>query len=119
MPGSNSSSQPKRRLGESHRPRCMWRPRRGAHCVDRCAQRSSGGGNTADNHDAFPRVLHRGEVRPTWAYAWTRFVRSEEHTYELQSLMRSSSAVFSLNKKKTEHHPDEHHHTCYPSNYPD
>src|SRR3546814_5848819 len=26
--------------------------------------------------------------------------RSEEHTYELQSLMRSSSAVFCLNKNK-------------------
>src|SRR3546814_8053370 len=29
-------------------------------------------------------------------------VSSEEHTSELQSLMRISSAVFSLNKKKTE-----------------
>src|SRR3546814_2220006 len=27
-------------------------------------------------------------------------IRSEEHTYELQSLMRNSSAVFCLNKKK-------------------
>src|SRR3546814_2652132 len=30
----------------------------------------------------------------------SRRVRSEEHTSELQSLMRSSYAVFSLNKKK-------------------
>src|SRR3546814_10462318 len=29
--------------------------------------------------------------------------RSEEHTSELQSLMRISYAVFSLNKKKTQH----------------
>src|SRR3546814_10428884 len=30
----------------------------------------------------------------------TRFMRSEEHTSELQSLMRISYAVFCLNKKK-------------------
>src|SRR3546814_4930360 len=30
--------------------------------------------------------------------------RSEEHTSELQSLMRISYAVFCLNKKKTPHH---------------
>src|SRR3546814_9324340 len=30
-----------------------------------------------------------------------RFLRSEEHTSELQSLMRSSYAVFCLKKKKT------------------
>src|SRR3546814_8591903 len=30
-------------------------------------------------------------------------VRSEEHTYELQSLMRISSAVFCLKKKKNTH----------------
>src|SRR3546814_6711385 len=32
---------------------------------------------------------------------WCRRVRSEEHTSELQSLMRISYAVFCLNKKKT------------------
>src|SRR3546814_5268477 len=31
-------------------------------------------------------------------------VRSEEHTYELQSLMRISYAVFCLKKKKDTHH---------------
>src|SRR3546814_4229012 len=31
----------------------------------------------------------------------TRFSRSEEHTSELQSLMRISYAVFCLNKKRT------------------
>src|SRR3546814_2907235 len=34
-------------------------------------------------------------------------LRSEEHTSELQSLMRSSYAVFCLKKKKIEKH---HHH---------
>src|SRR3546814_8071511 len=35
----------------------------------------------------------------------TRAMRSEEHTSELQSLMRISYAVFCLNKKKKTHHP--------------
>src|SRR3546814_7467266 len=35
--------------------------------------------------------------------AHRRAPRSEEHTSELQSLMRSSSAVFCLKKKKTQH----------------
>src|SRR3546814_5119291 len=41
-------------------------------------------------------------------YALRRpFIRSEEHTSELQSLMRISYAVFCLKKKKTKHN----HHT--------
>src|SRR3546814_9550228 len=35
--------------------------------------------------------------------------RSEEHTSELQSLMRISYAVFCLKKKKTTHTKDSHH----------
>src|SRR3546814_7038089 len=34
-------------------------------------------------------------------------VRSEEHTSELQSLMRISYAVFCLNKKKKTNHPQQ------------
>src|SRR3546814_7146373 len=38
---------------------------------------------------------------------WRRPLRSEEHTSELQSLMRISYAVFCLKKKKTTHkHPN-------------
>src|SRR3546814_1480304 len=38
--------------------------------------------------------------------------RSEEHTSELQSLMRISYAVFCLKKKKTKQHKKhQHHHT--------
>src|SRR3546814_5895569 len=43
-----------------------------------------------------------------------RYVRSEEHTSELQSLMRISYAVFRLKKKKTETHQQYNvitHHT--------
>src|SRR3546814_1807182 len=57
------------------------------------------------------------EDRTEWQKAWARFrtgdsaidyvraIRSEEHTSELQSLMRISYAVFCLKKKeKTPHH---------------
>src|SRR3546814_7960229 len=40
-------------------------------------------------------------VGPKEARAWT--VRSEEHTSELQSLMRTSYAVFCLKKKTNKH----------------
>src|SRR3546814_9447471 len=46
--------------------------------------------------DAGPRPAHRQRQRP----ALRRGVRSEEHTSELQSLMRISYAVFCLKKKK-------------------
>src|SRR3546814_3369303 len=46
--------------------------------------------------------------------AWTIDLsnpRSEEHTSELQSLMRISYAVFCLKKKK-KHHTTEYHYVC-------
>src|SRR3546814_2297265 len=48
-----------------------------------------------------------GEVPPVKqhrAEAGHELVRSEEHTSELQSLMRISYAVFCLKKKKTQHY---------------
>src|SRR3546814_5803443 len=47
-----------------------------------------------------------GEILP--ARLELRSVRSEEHTSELQSLMRISYAVFCLKKKKKNH---QHNHT--------
>src|SRR3546814_9440651 len=45
-------------------------------------------------------LLHRGESsRPARAPAHARHARSEEHTSELQSLMRISYAVFCLKKQ--------------------
>src|SRR3546814_6080145 len=42
------------------------------------------------------------------------FIRSEEHTSELQSLMRISYAVFCLpNKTSPRTHPDKHPQTTY------
>src|SRR3546814_8195423 len=54
------------------------------------------------------RDLHRSADQPAQSYserqmyqaALARLARSEEHTAELQSLMRLSSSVFFLKKKK-------------------
>src|SRR3546814_5953680 len=40
-------------------------------------------------------------------------VRSEEHTSELQSLMRNSYAVFCLKKKSNEASTGKHRYTCH------
>src|SRR3546814_5358050 len=52
-----------------------------------------------------PRVVQGvgrvGRIRHAWDYLLPRSDRSEEHTSELQSLMRISYAVFCLKKKKT------------------
>src|SRR3546814_1255673 len=44
---------------------------------------------------------------PSWSYYW-RHLRSEEHTSELQSLMRISYAVFCLTKKKSTYKTSTH-----------
>src|SRR3546814_5859335 len=44
-----------------------------------------------------------------------RGTRSEEHTSELQSLMRISYAVFCLKKKKTQYHYQQHATFCITS----
>src|SRR3546814_2871759 len=48
-----------------------------------------------------PRVASIWTARPSSCPIWSW--RSEEHTSELQSLMRISYAVFCLKKKKTHH----------------
>src|SRR3546814_4295552 len=53
-------------------------------------------------------------IRPTPEYqlaALTLQLRSEEHTSELQSLMRISYAVFCLKKKKTKKQTNHNHQT--------
>src|SRR3546814_9951527 len=49
--------------------------------------------------DETPVTLLQGEDGSHTAYFWV-YLRSEEHTSELQSLMRISYAVFCLKKKK-------------------
>src|SRR3546814_8649818 len=48
---------------------------------------------------------------PGWAAYRKRTWRSEEHTSELQSLMRSSYAVFCLKKKKQHEQQRKQYHT--------
>src|SRR3546814_4708986 len=48
----------------------------------------------------------RAELSATFQFwNWHRSTRSEEHTSELQSLMRISYAVFCLKKKKIQNNP--------------
>src|SRR3546814_4820031 len=57
-----------------------------------------------DQHVVFVRdveLVNAVEVMPSVLEGLYRIERSEEHTSELQSLMRISYAVFCLKKKKT------------------
>src|SRR3546814_1779219 len=73
------------------------------------AQMSGDGGAGDDPEIVLPiRAVRRGDrhlftavlLRPQFAGGLDRAMRSEEHTSELQSLMRISYAVFCLKKKK-------------------
>src|SRR3546814_10809705 len=63
-------------------------------------------GRGREQHRPILRMLRRtndadGSRVPTGCFWRSRPSRSEEHTSELQSLMRNSYAVFGLKKKKT------------------
>src|SRR3546814_9696994 len=67
-------------------------------------------------HSSLPRKHHRVQLHHR--SACQAILRSEEHTSELQSLMRISYAVFCLKKKTTQHtytHTTQYptHHTYY------
>src|SRR3546814_6676898 len=53
----------------------------------------------------------RARRRRQFALALRHAIRSEEHTSELQSLMRISYAVFCLKKKKTTNYTHNNHAT--------
>src|SRR3546814_1872334 len=57
------------------------------------------------------RLRHMGAhiVESEYDRVGERLIRSEEHTSELQSLMRISYAVFCLKKKKTHTYQDRYH----------
>src|SRR3546814_1737292 len=59
------------------------------------------------------RAWLRGPIVTT---SCTSASRSEEHTSELQSLMRISYAVFCLKKKQQHHNPTQHHTTNQSNN---
>src|SRR3546814_5454007 len=82
-----------RTLRERRAP--VRRYRKGGHLA-RCADRKGDGSGKLD------RVVHERATRAgaAWFPSSSRHSRrSEEHTSELQSLMRSSYAVFCLKKK--------------------
>src|SRR3546814_1278349 len=56
---------------------------------------------TLDGSDANGFILKNGNIRTELTFARNPTARSEEHTSELQSLMRISYAVFCLKKKNT------------------
>src|SRR3546814_6628605 len=83
------------------------RLRRTIHCVMAGYQQSgmsSGCGHSISIMSSTVRVPLRVSASSSWALRGpsdtSRVPRSEEHTSELQSLMRSSYAVFCLKKKQ-------------------
>src|SRR3546814_4373466 len=73
----------------------------GERLIDRLVARDRGGGFLAD--DGFDRELAADLFRERRRGVGDLGERSEEHTSELQSLMRISYAVFCLKKKKKRH----------------
>src|SRR3546814_9531410 len=69
----------------------------------RCGFQEPGGGmprgrNRREPGGGMPAKMPANQKKPRWL-TWGRWLRSEEHTSELQSLMRISYAVFCLKKK--------------------
>src|SRR3546814_3933296 len=60
----------------------------------------------------------RRRWRPEWPWRSRRSSRSEEHTSELQSLMRTSYAVFCLKKKPITYKHIRPHETSKANVYP-
>src|SRR3546814_5254820 len=69
------------------------------------------GHSYADNENLFHRVSSFGTAKQTKREPIGHARRSEEHTSELQSLMRISYAVFCLKKKKNTHQQIKQLHT--------
>src|SRR3546814_7094456 len=74
---------------------------RSARDLGDCGARWHEGRELLSLHDRGPRARRGFEPRPLGLRQLFRQWRSEEHTSELQSLMRISYAVFCLKKKKT------------------
>src|SRR3546814_1784552 len=84
----------------SHTPDSISRKADSQNCVDRPKPMM---------HRPKPATAH-SSIRPAWRCTGWRD-RSEEHTSELQSLMRNSYAVFCLKKKMTQ---SDHSTTPHP-----
>src|SRR3546814_2237345 len=89
LPALNIAAQPRHQGGQRHllrHPR-RWRPPRPRR-----------------PQSQFKMMVRTTGLEPVLSYEKQIFARSEEHTSELQSLMRISYAVFCLKKKTTIQH---------------
>src|SRR3546814_3875220 len=73
-------------------------------CLDVCPTQAFLGPYRLDARRciSYLTIEHKGQIPRAFRAAMGNRIRSEEHTSELQSLMRTSYAVFCL-KKKTQH----------------
>src|SRR3546814_4869850 len=79
----------------------MLRPAAGAvYVLDPQAEGTAPRMGQVHRQQRRPGVPHMQPTRGAWGEASHHMLRSEEHTSELQSLMRISYAVFCLKKKK-------------------
>src|SRR3546814_17486930 len=83
------------RLGNHGKPKILWRRSGSIRTRPTPVGPPDGGGPRC----GLPPNRHR--LKSSWYDYAARLPRSEEHTSELQSLMRISYAVFCLKKKKT------------------
>src|SRR3546814_3956151 len=92
--------KPSKTAGVDHAPAFSIRPSTQASPNERAMSYST---NEPMTLKVVPRslLISRSCLSP---FGCTRAARSEEHTSELQSLMRTSYAVFCLKKKITNHH---------------
>src|SRR3546814_2121471 len=93
-------------------PENTWVRVMGTSCADGSAglMRPGGGLSTSSAGGRRPaRGAQADRLGDGVAQAGRPERRSEEHTSELQSLMRISYAVFCLKKKNTEKHKNTHH----------
>src|SRR3546814_1085878 len=82
---------------QARKSRCPSRKREGSHFYSPLASSAEAAGSSI-----LPPAFSTAAIAPFEAPATAKFslaVRSEEHTSELQSLMRNSYAVFCLKKK--------------------
>src|SRR3546814_1610260 len=102
--GTDSRRRPQLLANRARRQGADDRRRRRLLCAARTADGRCEGAHPA--HRLGFRPAHRFETRQgrKGRTAWRVYAaaRSEEHTSELQSLMRTSYAVFCLKKKKTQ-----------------
>src|SRR3546814_2719540 len=78
--------------------------------VDAILQAKRHGHESTDKYAARGAAHRRDGWQPAcWKRGRHHAVRSEEHTSELQSLMRTSYAVFCLKKKQKQRNTDDKH----------